>query len=69
MMDLYFLRKNKGNPLFPPERSIPEMVSMWKIDKGPIEDISQILARASHPSNLSTFCSEFGYQFESATST
>jgi hypothetical protein len=44
MMGLDELRKESGRPLLPSDGLKPLMVSMWHIDKGPIDDMSQVLA-------------------------
>jgi hypothetical protein len=44
MIALYNLRKEQGNPLLPSDGLVPIIVSMWNIGKGPIDDMSQVLA-------------------------
>jgi hypothetical protein len=44
MMDLYALRKNQGHTLGPSDKLIRRIVSMWNVGKGPIDDMSQVLA-------------------------
>jgi hypothetical protein len=46
MMSLDALRKESGRPLLPSDGLKPLMVSMWNIGKGPIDDMSQVLATA-----------------------
>lgn len=46
MMGLYDLRKEIGRPLLPSDGLKPLMVSTWNIGKGPIDDMSQVLATA-----------------------
>jgi hypothetical protein len=46
MMSLDALRKESGRPLPPSEGLKPLMVSMWNVGKGPIDDMSQVLASA-----------------------
>jgi hypothetical protein len=36
--------KKQGKPLPPPDGLIPRIVSMWNVGKGPIDDMSQVLA-------------------------
>jgi hypothetical protein len=44
MMAVHDLRKKQGKPLPPSDGLIPRMVSMWNVGKGPIDDMSQVLA-------------------------
>jgi hypothetical protein len=44
MMALHDLRKEQGKPLPPSDGLIPRIVSMWNVGKGPIDDMSQVLA-------------------------
>jgi hypothetical protein len=44
MMSLYALRTEQGSPLQPSNGLIPRVVSSWNIGKGPIDDMSQVLA-------------------------
>jgi hypothetical protein len=46
MMSLDALRKESGRPLLPSDGLKPLMVSTWNIGKGPIDDMSQVLATA-----------------------
>jgi hypothetical protein len=44
MMCLWRLRLETGRALLPADSLIPQFVSMWNINKGPIDDMSQVLA-------------------------